>query len=49
MRKAQIYPRGVMVAALDSKSSPVMGCRFKSGRGYKGFRNQYKGNERNDP
>lgn len=24
-----------MVAAMDSKSIPVSGCRFKSGRGYK--------------
>ena len=32
--KPQTYPRGVMVAAMDSKSIPVQGCRFKSGRGY---------------
>ena len=35
MEKAQTNPRGVMVAAMDSKSIPVLGCRFKSGRGYK--------------
>ena len=31
----KINPRGVMVAAMDSKSIPAMGCRFDSGRGYK--------------
>ena len=33
-KRPKTNPRGVMVAAMDSKSIPVLGCRFKSGRGY---------------